>query len=119
MISEDVSHICDIAAHDLARILVSYYSGDYSHTKGMCRQFIQKAWGRTVHRGWARFLLDRARDLIIHGPAHRGANGATIPTDEDDQESLLFFNHPKRGGYFPARSSVFVLLPRRVVASKG
>jgi len=36
-----------------------------------------------VHRGRARLLLDRARDLIIHGPAHCGANGAAIPMDED------------------------------------
>ena len=43
-------------------------------------------------------LLDRARDLIIHGPAHRGANGAAIPTDEDDQDGHFFFNHPERGG---------------------
>ena len=42
----------------------------------MYRQHIQKAWGHTAYRGWAHLLLDRARDLIIHGPAHPGANGA-------------------------------------------
>ena len=42
-------------------------------TKGMYRQRIQKAWGHTAHRGWARLLLNRARNLIIHDPAHRGA----------------------------------------------
>ena len=50
----------------------------------MSRQRIHKARGHKTHRGWARLLLDRARDLIIHGPAHRGANGAAIPTDEGD-----------------------------------
>ena len=44
-----------------------------------------------------RLLLNRARDLIIHGPAHRGANGAAMPTDEDDQEGHFFVNHPERG----------------------
>jgi len=34
----------------------------------------------------------------IHGPAHRGANGAAMPTDEDDQDCHFFFNHPERGG---------------------
>ena len=58
-----------------------------------------KAWGHTAHRGWARLLLDRARDLIIHGPAHRGANGAAMPTDEDDQDGHFFYNHPDRGVY--------------------
>ena len=61
------------------------------------RQRIQKAWGHTAHRGWARLLLIRARDLIIHGPAHRGDNGAAMPTEEDDQDGHFFFNHPKRG----------------------
>ena len=42
---------------------------------------------------------NRARDLIIHGSAHRGANGVAMPTDEDDQDGHFFFNHPERGGY--------------------
>jgi len=57
----------------------------------MCRQRTQKAWGHMAHRSWARLLLDRARVLIIHGPAHRGANGAAIPTDEDDQDGGLCY----------------------------
>ena len=47
-------------------------------------------------------LLDRARDLNIHGSAHRGANGAAMPTDEDDQDGHFFYNHPERGAYFAA-----------------
>ena len=78
--SEDVSSTSDIIAHDLARTHVSYYNDD----KGMYKQRIQEAWGHTAHRGWARLLLNRARDLIIHCPAHRGANGAAMPTDEGD-----------------------------------
>ena len=58
--SEDVSRICDIIAHDLARTHVSYYNDDAKHTKGMYRQRIQKAWGHTAHRGWVRLLLNRA-----------------------------------------------------------
>ena len=81
---EDVSCICGIIAYDLARTHVSYYNDDAKRAKGMYRQRIQKAWGHTAHRGWARLFLNRARDLIIHDPAHRGANGAAMPTDEDD-----------------------------------
>ena len=62
------------------------YNDDAKRTKGMCWQRIQKAWGHTAHRGWARLLLDRTRDLIIHGTAHRGANGVVMPTDEDDHD---------------------------------
>ena len=99
--SEDVSRICDIIAHDLARTYVSYYNGDAKRIKGMYRQRIQKAWGHKAHRGWARLLLNRARDLIIHDPAHHGANGAAIPTDKGDQDGHFLFNQPERRN-FPA-----------------
>ena len=39
----DVTRICGIAAHDLARTHVSYYNDDAKRTKGMCRQRLQKA----------------------------------------------------------------------------
>jgi len=68
----------------------------------MYRHRIQEAWGHTAHRGCARLLLDLTRDLSIHGPAHRGANGAAMPTAEDDQDGHFFFNHPEREGYFAA-----------------
>jgi len=70
--------------HHRTRPGVSYYNDDSKRTKGMYRQRIQKAWGHMAHRGWARLLLNPARDLITHGPAHRGANGAAMTTDEDD-----------------------------------
>ena len=49
--SKDVSRICDIIAHDLARTHVSYYNDDARRTKGMYRKRIQKAWGKKEHRG--------------------------------------------------------------------
>ena len=75
------------------------YNDDAKRTKGMYRQSIQKAWGGKAHRGWARLLLNRARDLIIHDSAHHGANGAAMPTDEDDHDGHFFFNHPERRDY--------------------
>jgi len=84
---------------DMARTNVSYYNDDSKRTKGMYRQRIQKAWGHTAHRGWARLVLNRARDLIIHGPAHRSTNDTAMPADEDDQDGHFFLNHPERGGY--------------------
>ena len=98
----DVSRICGIIAHDLALTHVSYYNDDAKRTEGMYRKRIQMAWKHTAHRGWARLLLNRARDLIIHGPAHRGANGAAMPTDEGDQDGLFFFDRPEREGYSAA-----------------
>jgi len=93
--SGDVSGICDITAHDLARTHVSYCNGDANHTKGVYRYRTQKAWGYTAQRGWARLLLDRTRDLIIYGPARHGASGAAMPTDEDGQYGHFLFSHPE------------------------
>jgi len=100
--SGDVSRICGIIAHDLARAHVSHYNDDAKRTKGMFRQRTQKARGHTAQLGWARLLLNRARDLAIHDPAHRGANVAAMPTDEGDQDGHFLFNHPERGGYSAA-----------------
>ena len=68
----------------------------------MYRQRIQKAWGHTAHRGWARLLLDRTRGLIIHGTVYLGTNGVAMPTDEDDHGDYFLFNRPERGGDFAA-----------------
>ena len=40
--------------------------------------------------------------FFLFFPAHRGANGAAMPTDEDDQDGHFFIKHPERGGYFAA-----------------
>ena len=41
--SDYVSRICGITAHDLARTHISYYNDDAKRTMGMYRQRIQKA----------------------------------------------------------------------------
>ena len=44
--------------------------------KGVYKQRTRAAWGHAALRGWARLLLDRRRDLIVHGPrATRNAGG--------------------------------------------
>ena len=67
------------------RVLV-FVMGAFAEMSGNVSRIcdIIEGLGHTAHRGWARLLLDRTRDLIIHGPAHRGANGTAMPTDEDD-----------------------------------
>ena len=74
----------------------------------MYRQRTQKTWGHSAHHGWARLLLNCTRNLIIHDPAQRGANGAAMPTDEGDKDGHFFSNHPERGPRGGA-----TLLPRR------
>ena len=55
----------------------------------MYKQRIRTAWGHAAYRGWARFLLDRRRDLIINGPrATRNAGGKF-----DDEEQQWHDDH--------------------------
>jgi len=90
-----------------------YYNDDAKRTKGMYRQRIQKVWGNTAYRGWARLLLDRVRCLIIHGPAHR-------PTGENDQDGHFVYN--QRGGLLRclgARSPCYCCLDSSVNTASG
>ena len=93
--SGDVSRICDIIAMNW-RGSTSRTTTTMLSAPRACTGSASSRFGQTAHRGWARLLLDRARDLIIHGPAHRGANGAAMPTDADDQDGHFFYNHPER-----------------------
>ena len=81
----------------LALLLDGPYEGEkscYKESKVQHDEFRkQYFWSKTIIIIW---------DLIIHGPAHRGANGTAMPTDEDDQDGHFFFDHPERGGYSAA-----------------
>jgi hypothetical protein len=57
----------------------------------MYKQRIREAWGHAAHRGWARLLLDRRRDLINHGP--RATRSAPGQTNDEDQQRHGGHNH--------------------------
>ena len=85
-----------IRAHAPPPVLRTHTPGDAPRTPASEPRSVFR-----LFRG-CKTLLDRARDLIIHGSAHRGANGVAMPTDEDDQDGHFFYNHPERGAYFAA-----------------
>ena len=72
--SEDVSCICDIIAHDLARTHVSYYSDDAKRIKGMYRQHIQK------DRGTRRTAAGPISSSTVPGTPPPTARRTTAPT---------------------------------------
>ena len=76
--SEGLSRICGIITHELARAHASYYNDDAKQTKGMYRQHIQKAWGRLGSSL-------TAPGTSLPAPAHCGACGAAMSTDEEGQ----------------------------------
>ena len=80
----DVEALTDVTASALAAYHIQFFSTSAVEAKGMCKQRIRAAWGHAAHRGWARLLLDRHRDLIVHGPrATRSAGGKF---DDEEQQ---------------------------------
>ena len=74
--SSDVEALADITTSALAADHIQFFSTSAAEAKGVYKQRIRTAWGHAAHRGWARLLLDRRRDLIVHGPrATRNAGG--------------------------------------------
>ena len=97
--SSDMELLVDLIATALAEEHVSFHADSAKQAKGMFKQRIRKSLGHVAHRGWARLLLDRRRDLIIHGPAsHRTDSTAGEEVDERELEHDNYHN-PDRGGY--------------------
>jgi hypothetical protein len=81
--SSDVGALADVIASALAADHIQFFSTGAMEAKGMYKQRIRRAWGHAAHRGWARLLLDRRKDLIVHRP--RATRGAGCKTDDDEQ----------------------------------
>ena len=72
-------------------------------SKGIFTQRIRRSLGLAVHRGWAKLLLDRCRDLV-EDP--RQPRTHTHETDEDDAEAHEYFHLHQtrgRGGHYRTR----------------
>ena len=72
----DVEALAGVIASALAAGHIQFFSTSAVEAKGMYKQHIRAAWGPAAHQGLARLLLDRRRDLVVHGPrATRNASG--------------------------------------------
>jgi len=71
--------LADVIASALAAGHIQFFSTGAVKAGSMYRQRIRAAWGHAAHRGCARLLLDRRRDLIVHGPraTRKKANSTT------------------------------------------
>ena len=84
-----VGALADVTASALSADHIQFLSTSAAEAKGMYKQRIRAVWGHAAHRGWARLLLDRRRDFIVHGPwATRNAGGKF-----DDEEQQRHDDH--------------------------
>ena len=65
--SSDVSTLAGTIAVAMTADHLQYFEAGAKEVRGMYLHRIHRAWGHAAHRGWARLLLDRRRDLIHHG----------------------------------------------------
>ena len=68
----------------------------------MYKQRIRAAWGHAAHRGWARLLLDRRRDLIVHGPRATRNAGGKFDDEEQQRHDDYHYHYPEQ---FHARAA--------------
>ena len=58
---------------------------------------VSRSLGLALHRGWAKLMLDRCRDLVQHPNQPRPT--AAKATDEDYVEAHAFYHHTHHPGY--------------------
>ena len=97
--SRAVHDIDDLIASELAAEQLQFFDIDLRMYKSIFLQQIQWGQGLAVHRGRAKAMLDRSRDLVQH-PNQPRPTAADV-TDADDEGAWAFYHHnhpPGRAG---------------------
>ena len=95
-ISMQVRDLADLVACKRNAEHLALFDGAMNESKQMLLQRIRRSIGLAVHRGWAKLLLDRCREL---DQDPRQPRTHTRETDEDGAEAHEHFHfHQTRGG---------------------
>ena len=81
---------------------IQFFSTSAAEAKGMYKQRIWTARGHAAHRGWARLLLDRRWDLIVHRPRATRKAGGEFDDEEQQRHGDYHYHYPEQ---FHARVS--------------
>lgn len=90
--SSDVHEVADFVATRLASKHLEFFRTAASVAKAMKAQQIHRAWGHSFVQGYARVILNRARDNL---DSVLGARGQSDERDADAE--FNFFNSPSTG----------------------
>ena len=98
-VSSQIRDLTDLVACELSAEYLAFFDIAKKESKGIFTQRIRRSLGLAVHRGWAKLLLDRCRDLVEDPRQPR--THARGP-DEDDAEAREYFHfhfhfHQTRG----------------------
>jgi hypothetical protein len=99
--SSDLRSLRDLCAHELAAKHVEHFRMTNDQARCLFRHQLNRKWGHTIARGWARLILDRLRDYVgTHGhDAHHRSSTHTNAQTNDAHEQFGFFNpaHSRQG----------------------
>jgi hypothetical protein len=98
-----VHDLADLIATELAADHLQFFDIDPKACKSMFLQQVRRSWGLAAHRGWAKLLLDRTRDLVEHPNQPRD----TRTTNRDAAEAYMQHhdtNPPGRNNGFAQRN---------------
>ena len=63
-VSIQVRDLADLVACELNAEHIAFFDDAMNESKQMFTQRIRRSIGLAIHRGWAKLLLDRCRDLV-------------------------------------------------------
>ena len=89
--------IIDLIASQLADEHLQFFDIDHGMCKSIFLQQVRRSLGLALHRGWAKLMLDRCRDLVQHPNQPRSM--VSEATDEDDEEAHAFYHHTRPSGH--------------------
>ena len=96
-LSEHVHALIGLVADELTADYMQFFDLNHKQTKSVFLRQTRRICGLTAHRGWAKLLLDRCRDLVQHPNQPR----STRWNDEDDAEAHAHYHytHPPGRSY--------------------
>ena len=94
-VSMQVRDLADLFACELNAEHLALFDDAMNESKQVFTQRMRRSIGLAIHRGWAKLLLGRCRDLVQN---LRQPRTHTRETDEDDAEAHAHFHfHQTRG----------------------
>ena len=101
--SEHMYQIRDLIAINQAKSYQELYRSTNAQANGLHKQQLNRLWGHTFARGWARLILDRLRDLVC--PEPRDYHRRQRAPNSDQNEEFLYFHPNVRAGAFDSRQA--------------
>ena len=100
--SDTFTLVADLIARGMANEHQRYYEVTPEEAKAIYLPQIRKELGHTAHRGWARVLSDRIRDIVIFPGAPRARASTHFDNEDDDATANYYHSRSRMGtGYGP------------------